>query len=193
MQIRVSEAVYSLKRLTAIAAIVCVVLTSACNMFKTKYEDIPPELPDLADITVLDTLDFNYPLSTMDGEAVSLADFQGKVLFVNIWGMWCGPCIRELPGIQKLHDSVNDERIAFLLLSNESIDTLNMFLEFNDYSFPVYQYADPLPAALSARSFPTTFIVDKDGNVVFRHNVTAKWNDPAVETFLTHLVRGEGP
>jgi thiol-disulfide isomerase/thioredoxin len=180
---------FSLSAIVSVAA--CFAVMAACDMFKTKYEDIPPTLPDLKSIVALDTVQLDFPLLNIDGEDVSLSDFQGKVLFINIWGMWCGPCIRELPGIQKLYDSVNDDRIAFLLLSNESIDTLNMFLEFNDYSFPVYQYTDPLPAALSVRSFPTTFIVDKDGNVVFRYNVTAKWDDPSVETFLTHLVRGE--
>jgi thiol-disulfide isomerase/thioredoxin len=168
--------------------VLSVTAISGCDLFKTTYEDIPPRFPDLESIAVLDTVDYSYSLSNMDGEEVSLADFRGKVLFINIWGTWCGPCIRELPGIQKLYDSVRDDQIAFLLISNESDETLRTFLGFNDYSLPVYRYANPLPAALSARSFPTTYIVDRNGMVVFKYTVTAKWNDASTEEFLRHLV-----
>lgn len=172
-----------------VAAIVALGLSvsMACGLFKTNYEEIPPAFPDPGAVAVLDTLDFNYVVSSLEGEDIPLSSFEGRVMFVNIWGTWCGPCRSELPGIQKLYDSMKDGEVAFLLLSNESPETLRSFLEAEGYALPVYVYTDPLPGSLKATSFPTTYIVDQDGMIVFKYKLTAKWNDPSTERFLKYV------
>lgn len=58
---------------------------------------------------------FTYP--SHDGDTVSLADLRGKYVYIDVWATWCGPCIREIPYLKKLHDSMHNKNIAFVSVS----------------------------------------------------------------------------
>src|SRR5690606_14004301 len=61
--------------------------------------------------------DFSMNLINSKGEKVSMEEFRGKVIFMNIWATWCPPCIAEMPGINKLYNDVNKEDVVFIMLS----------------------------------------------------------------------------
>ncbi len=58
---------------------------------------------------------FTYP--SHDGDTVSLADLRGQYVYIDVWATWCGPCIREIPYLKKLHDSMHNKNIAFVSVS----------------------------------------------------------------------------
>ena len=66
-------------------------------------------------------------LTELDGEPIDLHQYEGKTIFINFWATWCGPCIQEMPSIQKAKSSLNDEDIVFLFASNEEVEAIEAF------------------------------------------------------------------
>ncbi|HEX5052184.1 MAG TPA: TlpA disulfide reductase family protein [Planctomycetota bacterium] len=100
------------------------------------------------------------------GDAPTLAQQKGRVVLLEFWGTWCGPCVRAMPGIQKLHDRYHDRGLTVLAISYETPDVLQPFLAKNAWSMPVGSDPDKKTvAAYGIRSWPTTIVIDKDGNV----------------------------
>jgi thiol-disulfide isomerase/thioredoxin len=101
----------------------------------------------------------------LDGRRWTERDFRGKVLIVQQWAAWCGPCIEEFPEVQKLYEAVRkDPSIAFVSLDmDRDPAALAEFLkEFRkEYSFPVL-FAG---AQLKIKAIPYTWIVDRDGYI----------------------------
>lgn len=153
---------------------------------KTVYEEIPPEFPDLDEIVPLDTIDFDLELLDLDSNSVSFSQFQDKVIFLNIWGTWCGPCRAEMPGIQRLYNLMRTEQVNFLLISDEPLDTIKKYIDANNYSLPVFKYNKPLPGLIHTKSFPTTFIINQRGEILFRYNLSAKWDHESTIEFLKY-------
>lgn len=106
-----------------------------------------------------------------------------KVIFVNFWATWCPPCIAELPALQKLYDTYGD-RINFAFISSEKASVLQAFLHKNNYSLPVYQLNYDLPEIWKHRSIPTTYIIDKQGNLVLHKSGVANWGG---DSFINQL------
>jgi thiol-disulfide isomerase/thioredoxin len=115
---------------------------------------------------------------------MNLAETKGKVLFLNLWATWCGPCRMEMPSIQRLYDSMKDE-VTFVLVSNEAPDDVRSFMETEGYTMPAYTSDDTPPDVLSTRGIPTTFIVSPQGEIVLRHVGSADWDKQEVRDFLT--------
>jgi thiol-disulfide isomerase/thioredoxin len=101
----------------------------------------------------------------LDGRRWTEGDFRGKVLIVQQWAAWCGPCIAEFPDVQKLHDAVrHDPSIAFVSLNMDRDPSaiVEFLREFRtEYSFPVL-FAG---AQLKIKSLPHTWIVDREGYI----------------------------
>jgi peroxiredoxin len=136
--------------------------------------------------------DWEWALETLEGESVTLGDFQGEVVFLNLWATWCGPCKKELPNIQTLHDTMREEGVVFLLVSKEDPETVQGFLEKEEYDLPFYIRSGTPPADLSSRVIPTTFIIDTDGTVVFKETGSRAWDDESAMEFLRRLLANKG-
>lgn len=160
---------------------------SACGCSKTKYEEIPPDLPSLAGLTLIDSADFDWSYSTLDGETTPFSQHKGNVIFLNFWATWCGPCKAEMPQIQALYDEMQNAGISFLLISDEKKETLNAFLKTNNYALPVYQADQTVFQKFGVEAIPTTFIIDKNGRIIFKHVGAARWDDDSVLRFLADL------
>lgn len=113
-------------------------------------------------------------LKDQNGETHTLADYKGQVVFLNFWATWCGPCQNEMPDIQALYEDWDENagEVAVLGVAGPnqgregSAEDIKAFLSEKGYTYPVlldeggeafYQYG------ISA--FPTTFMIDKEGNV----------------------------
>ena len=117
-----------------------------------------------------------------------LSQFKGKVVFMNFWATWCRPCGAEKPTIQNLYNYLKNEDVVFLLISNEKKETVQAFVEKRKFTFPVYLYKDDLPNVLKSPGIPATFILDRDGVIVFKHVGLAKWDDESCWSFLRGLM-----
>ena len=131
-----------------------------------------------------------FNLEDVNGKRVSSADLNGKFLVVNLWGVWCGPCVAESPELQKLHDRLKDDPdVVFLTIANDANpQTTRDFMKQRKFTFPAL-LDDGFVAKVNNTTFPTTWFVDRDGKIVYSH-VGA--SDVVVEEFLWRidLLRG---
>ena len=132
--------------------------------------------------------DIEWKFQSLDGEETSLSAFEGKVLFVNLWATWCGPCVVEMPSIQRLYEQFPQEDVAFLLVSDERPDVVEEFVQEKGWELPLYVSADEKPSAFKTLGIPATFILDREGRIVFRHVGSAAWDDESSVRFLTGLL-----
>lgn len=109
---------------------------------------------------------------TLDGKQVSLADFRGKVVVVNVWGSWCGPCRAEAPMLAQASRDLAEKGVVFLGIDSRdpSKDAAKAFVRRFDVPYPsLYdQQGSTLLAfrgTLTPNSVPSTVVVDPQGRV----------------------------
>lgn len=108
--------------------------------------------------------DFEVQLTT--GETVKLSDYQGKKVILNFWATWCGPCVAEMPAFQKLNDEYPDTLAILAVNCAEDADTVNAFIEKNQYTFPIGLDPDYTVQKLyPANGIPYTILIDEEGYV----------------------------
>ena len=136
--------------------------------------------------------DYNFSVRKLSGEAVDFQQFKGKVVFLNLWATWCGPCRAEMPGIQALYDSIDRSQIEFVMLSidrPEHKQKVSDYLQKSAYTFPAYTPVGYLPQALQVPSIPTTLIINKKGEVVSTEVGATQFNTKRFKKFLSQLAQ----
>ncbi|WP_119071747.1 cytochrome c biogenesis protein/redoxin [Aggregatilinea lenta] len=109
----------------------------------------------------------DFTTETVDGDTVSLSDYRGKVVLVNFWATWCGPCRSEMPYFQTLYE-LHDPNFVVLGVDNqESADTITDFADDVGISFPLLLDED---GAINGDiygdrvlGYPTSFLIDQNG------------------------------
>jgi thiol-disulfide isomerase/thioredoxin len=104
-------------------------------------------------------------LNTADGKSPGL---EGKVVLVEFWGTWCGPCVRAMPHIQDLHERYGPRGVVVVGITREKPDEVKGFLAENKYTMPVG--CDPEQTCVNAyrpNGWPSTYVLGKDGLVAF--------------------------
>ncbi|MDD4886942.1 MAG: TlpA disulfide reductase family protein [Thiomonas sp.] len=131
------------------------------------------------------------------GKHMTLADFKGKVVLLNIWATWCPPCVREMPTLDKLQKLLGGKNFAVVPLSVDKggIYTVKSFYDDNFISsLPIY--VDPTTNVLDALNIlgtPTTILIDKQGKEIARTMGPEDWNQPAVIAQIKHYMAAPGP
>ena len=128
-------------------------------------QEEPAALPPAPDFTLKDQY----------GKEHTLSEYKGRVVFLNFWATWCPPCRAEMPDIQELYEeSVQDPEsgpvilgVAFPGYGNEKDEEgIKAFLQENGYTYPTVMDTDAsLMYKYYITAFPTTFMIDRDGNV----------------------------
>ena len=107
------------------------------------------------------------PVVGKPDQHVSLADFRGKGLLVNVWATWCDPCVREMPLLVRLAERYAGAHFAVIGVSDDEQDKLLAFLAKTPLPFPVLHDADgALRAQLGADVLPYTLFIGPDGTTV---------------------------
>ena len=112
-------------------------------------------------------------LADSAGNSVSLADFKGKPVVVNLWATWCHPCRQEMPSLERLQARLGHRLVAELGLEKVKI------------------YLDPNSAvghAFAVRGLPTSVVIDAEGRVIGRVEGAAEWDGPAMLAILDKLL-----
>lgn len=120
-----------------------------------------------------------FDLVDMQGKKWKLADLKGKRTFVNFWATWCGPCIAELPWVEKLHARLKDrENVQVVTINADDNRALvEPFLRQRGLTFAVLPARDFVIETLRVTGFPTSWIVDAEG--VVRNEQAAFTAEPA--------------
>lgn len=116
----------------------------------------------------------DFTLTDQFGESHTLSDYQGKIVFLNFWATWCGPCKSEMPDIQALYEAQggNAEDLVVLGVAQPGVgregssEDIADFLAEGGYTYPVVMDEDgSVFAQYGIRAFPTTFMISSDGTV----------------------------
>jgi thiol-disulfide isomerase/thioredoxin len=122
------------------------------------------------------------------GEAMTLADFRGKVVLLNIWATWCAPCRREMPTLERLQAQLGgpDFEVVALSIDRKGLSVVKEF--YDELSLrELGMYVDASAKAsreLSALGVPTTLLIDREGNELGRLAGPAEWDSPEMVAFI---------
>ena len=130
--------------------------------------------------------DLDMTFVSLENQRFQLKDFTEKPIFVTWWATWCHHCVAELAQLQQL--SINSKSDAhILILTNEDPAHVKQFLESRDYSIPIYVVTGYNGGSLNASSLPTSFVIDKSGNIVYTKTGATKWGSDEFRAFLKEL------
>lgn len=141
----------------------------------------------MANKTTLMPEAYAWQLKDMNGAQITFADFSDKVVFINLWATWCPPCIAEMPDLQNLYNDYGD-KVAFLFISNEDTQVVKTFLENKKFTFPAYVPISQYPTDFETSSIPTSFLINKKGEIVISKAGVAKWNSQRIRGVLDVLI-----
>ncbi len=141
---------------------------------------------------VSDDFDYQFMVKDMAGDKINVEQFKGKVIFLNLWATWCGPCRAEMAGIQRLYDRINKEKVVFLMVSldeDQDKDKIIAYIKKKEFTFQAYQPSGYLPRQLQVSSIPTTFVISRDGKIVKKEIGSMQYDTPQFEQFLKDLTK----
>ncbi len=135
--------------------------------------------------------DFNFTVKDLNGKRMEFKDLQGKVIFLNLWATWCAPCRSEMAAIHQLYESMDKEKVSFVMLSldrDEHLEKVKSYINSRSFTFPVYMPSGYLVDQLQVPSIPTTFIINKEGLIDLKEVGMKNYNTPKFKKYLEDLV-----
>lgn len=114
---------------------------------------------------------YDFTLSTFSGQSITLSDLRGKIVVLNFWASWCGPCQAEMPEFQALQNDILSGTISDVVIlsvnltdgGRETADSASKFLKDNGYSFSVVSDPGSTAYLYQISSIPQTYVITKDG------------------------------
>jgi thiol-disulfide isomerase/thioredoxin len=137
----------------------------------------------------------DFVLTDLKGRKWTLSDLKGKVAFINLWETWCGPCLMELPFVEKLSLQMKPNRDVLILTLNidEQVGLVEPFMKAKKFSFPVL-FGQEYAVSLGVYSIPRNWVVTVDGKLVFEglgfSNDGEAWLKKAQE--MIHKAKSDG-
>ena len=134
--------------------------------------------------------DFTFP--GLDGKMVSLSDYTGKVVLVNIWATWCPPCVEEMPSMEKLYQKLKDKDFEILAVSVDSLGAKAVapFMKKHNLTFPaLIDSAGTSRTIYRTTGIPESFIIDKKGILIEKIIGPRDWTKPEISSFLINLIQ----
>jgi thiol-disulfide isomerase/thioredoxin len=157
-------------------------------LLKSGFMDYKPA----DDETLATSFDYNFTVKDLKGNLLDVKQLKGKVIFINLWATWCGPCRVEMPSIQNLYTTVDPDKIAFIMLAldtEENQHKIPKYINDKQYTFPVYVPNKSLPRQLNVSTIPTTFIVGKDGKIKSKKVGVTNYDTDKFKDFLKELAQ----
>jgi len=114
----------------------------------------------------------DFFLKDLNGNEVTLDDFEGKVLFVNFWATWCPPCREEIPGFVETYAVYHEKGMEILGISldRQGADVVKKFAEKYEVNYPIALGTQQLVQDYQPGQYiPTTIIIDREGKIRHRH------------------------
>lgn len=181
------------------AAIYAVLFVAALLVMIDHYYETPVTLAEIQGVTPVAVekaeVGFKAPGFTarnLKGQRVQLSDYQGKVVLLNLWATWCGPCRVEMPGMENLYRRYRSQGMEILAVSLDRGEDEEVQKFTDDYrlSFPVL--LDPerqVENRYNTFTIPTTYVIDKNGMVVAEVDGAKNWESEETFKAIEYLLK----
>jgi thiol-disulfide isomerase/thioredoxin len=135
-----------------------------------------------------------FSLPDLDGNEVTLADYEGKVVVLDLWATWCPPCRQEIPFLIELYE---EHKNAGLVVVGVGLDeggagVLRPYVEQNGITYPILVGNRDVGQAYGLRGIPTTFILDRNGRIASKHVGFAPEIGETMREEVARLLGGAG-
>jgi thiol-disulfide isomerase/thioredoxin len=134
-------------------------------------------------------IDFTLPLLNTGSQKLSA--LKGKVVFLNFWATWCGPCRLEMPSMENLYSRFKDQGLEILAVnSGEGRNDVASFMKSNKLNFPAaLDESGAISRQYGVQAIPTTFIIDREGEIISRVVGSLDWNNPKIIAAFEMLLK----
>jgi peroxiredoxin len=133
----------------------------------------------------------NFAFPDINGKQISLADYRGRVVLINVWATWCPPCGQEMPSMQRLYEKFKGENFEILAVSidSEGREVVAPFMRKMNLTFPaLLDPGETIIPLYGITGVPESFIVDKDGILVEKIVGPLNWATPEVFSLFKDLM-----
>ena len=175
-------------------------ILSACSSSTEKKEETNKQTSTTSSSETKPTQAFDFTAMDKDGKTVKLSDFKGKKVYVNMWASWCGPCMREIPELEKVYQKYkNNKDLVFLSITSpndaefknqspqdKSKDVILKKAKELGATYPVlFDVNDRFIINYAIRSFPTHILINSDGT--FETRIAGSVNEETLTKELEKL------
>ncbi|GGX72274.1 thioredoxin [Litorimonas cladophorae] len=148
------------------------------SLKKLTAREAPPVLP-------------TSTFETADGRKMTLADYRGKTVVLNVWATWCPPCIKEMPSLDRLQDmrGGDDFEVITISIDRTKYEPAKFFAD-NDIQnlVPYHDGSFGIPGNLQLRGYPTTVIYNRDGREIAILEGEAEWDSKEALALMDYLI-----
>lgn len=164
---------------------VMLIFLISCSFHAAHSADIGPHVGKRAPV---------FELATTDNKKVKLTDYAGKVVILNFWASWCGPCRAEMPSLNRLYEDFKDKGLVVLAVSiDRSVEAVLSLKSEKGLTFTILM--DPEKEVYfddyAVLALPTTFLIDTDGIIREKFIGEIKWDEPAVRRRIAAYLPGK--
>ena len=165
---------------TLIIAIICLALTQVAGSGELSPYTAPPGMTA-------------FDLPDLKGQQHTLEDYRGQVVLVNFWASWCPPCIQEMPVLERLQQQLNEQPFKILAVNvGEQKYRVWKFVKLINFGLPVLlDTRKDTFNAWGVSVLPTSFLLDKQGNIRYRVQGDTEWESEAVVALIEALINEE--
>lgn len=142
----------------------------------------------------------DFSFRSLEHGEVSLADYEGHVVLINVWATWCEPCREEMPAMQRLYDALEGEEFEILAVSVDAVlgtadpfgqvgGDLSAFADQYDLTFPIlHDPSGKMRQAYQVSRVPESFIVARDGVIRNKIAGSTEWDHPVNQELIRRLL-----
>jgi peroxiredoxin len=121
----------------------------------------------------------------LNGKTVHLSDFKGKLVVLNIWGIGCGPCVAEMPELNKIVRQYHDKAdVVFLGITADKTENLKKFLKIHPFAYNILNNAGNITEIINTNALPIHMVINKQGEIINR-SIGAR---PDIKEYLQQLI-----
>lgn len=133
----------------------------------------------------------DFTLKDVSNKKVSLKDFKGKVVMLNFWATWCGPCRIEMPSMEKLYRQFREKGFVILAVaSGDDTDSVDRFIKDYNISFPALMDSNMVVSdSYKVWALPTTYFINSKGQIIGRAQGGRDWGTKEATQYITSLLQ----
>lgn len=137
----------------------------------------------------------DFELVDLAGDLHKLSDYKGRVVFLNFWATWCGPCKKEAPSLQRLYQSIRGEEFELLAISTDKEkNPIGPFVDRYNLTFPIlWDWEQKAAKHYRVAGIPVSLLIDRQGRVASRIMGGREWDSAIWENAVKSLLaEGDG-